>query len=130
MADFLERWANQNEANAKLVAQEILITDVTEAIWKAIEETGITKADLAEKMGTTKSHVSQVLNGSRNMTLRTLADICFGLECEPTFHLEQKSQTNKWESIRYDVFSLKPSKVRYRQAGNVITPVNGWKEAA
>ena len=47
MADFLEQWARQSEANAKLVAQEALITEVTEEIWKAMEEAGINKEQIA-----------------------------------------------------------------------------------
>ncbi|MEW6037046.1 MAG: helix-turn-helix transcriptional regulator [Pseudomonadota bacterium] len=95
MADFLEQWANKDHANAKLAAQEALITEVTEAIWKAMEEVGMNKAELAKNMEATKGYVSQILNGSRNMTLRTLADICFALGYMPSFRLEpRKTATN------------------------------------
>lgn len=91
MTDFLEQWANQSEANTRLVAQELLITEVTEEIWKAMEEAGVTKAELANRMGATKGYVSQVLSGSRNMTLRTLADICFALGHKPVICLDINS---------------------------------------
>lgn len=98
MADFLEQWAKQSEANTKLVAQETLITSVTEEIWKAMEEAGINKAELARKLGATKGYVTQVLNGSRNMTLRTLADICFALDRQPSFYLKPKETTEEWNA--------------------------------
>jgi transcriptional regulator with XRE-family HTH domain len=99
MTDFLEQWANQSKANAKLVAQELLITEVTEEIWKAMEEAGVNKAELAKQMGTTKGYVSQVLSGSRNMTLRTLADICFALSNKPTISLKKQSSCGTgWQS--------------------------------
>jgi transcriptional regulator with XRE-family HTH domain len=60
-----------------------------------LEETNISKADLAKKMGVTKGHISQTLKGSRNMTLRTLADICFALDCQPTLRLELKPNNLK-----------------------------------
>lgn len=82
MTDFLERWANESDENAKLVAQELLIAEVTEAIWEAMEKEGTSKTELANRMGSTKGFVSQVLSGSRNMTLRTLSDICFALDKE------------------------------------------------
>ena len=88
MADFLEHRTHQSNAGAKLVAQERLITEVTEAIWKAMEETGVNKTDLANRMGASKGYISQVLSGSRNMTLRTLTDICFALDLKPTFHVD------------------------------------------
>lgn len=97
MTDFLEHWANQSEENAKLLAQELLITEVTEEIWKAMEEAGINKTELANRMGATKGYVSQVLSGSRNMTLRTLADICFALGKRATVAVEAKTGDGEWQ---------------------------------
>ena len=37
----------------------------------------MTKADLAKALGQSKAHVTQLLNGGRNMTLRTLSDIAY-----------------------------------------------------
>ncbi len=90
MADFLEQWVKQSEANTRLVVQETLITEVTEEIVKVMKEAGINKAELAKKMGAAKGHITQVLNGSRNMTLRTLSNICFALDRKPGFYLEPK----------------------------------------
>ena len=92
MSDFLEHWANENPENAKLVAQELLITEVTEAIWEAMEHAGITKSELGTRMGATKRYVSQVLNGARNMTLRTLSDIFFALGRKPLLRVEAQPQ--------------------------------------
>ena len=130
MTDFLEQWASRSEANAKLLAQEVLITEVTEAIWKAMEEAGVTKAGLAKKMEATKGHVSQVLNGSRNMTLRTLADICFALDHKPSLRLEARKPVDQWQSGRREDLPLRNTGLHYVQVDNVITPSNGWKSAA
>lgn len=130
MTDFLEHWANQSEANAKLVAQERLMTEVTETIWKAMEAAGINKADLANGMGVTKGHVSQVLSGSRNMTLRTLADICFALDLTPKFQVEMQQCDQPWESLGHNVVAFKSPQLRYAQPGNVIMPGQDWPAAA
>ena len=129
MTDFLEQWATQNEANAKLFAQEVLITQATEEIWKAMEEVDVNKTELASKMGTTKGYVSQVLSGSRNMTLRTLADICFALDYQPTLRLEPKKPTLKWQANDREALPIKPSKIRYTKTGNMITLINRWHTA-
>ena len=101
MADFLEHWTQQSDTNVKLVARERLIAEVTEAIWQAMEEAGVNKADLASRMGATKGYISQVLGGSRNMTLRTLADICFALDRKPVFRMEaQPTVTPRADVIR------------------------------
>lgn len=130
MTDFLEHWANQSEANAKLIAQERLITEVTETIWRVMEEAGVSKTDLANRMGATKGYVSQVLSGSRNMTLRTLADICFALDFIPKFRVEMRRCDQPWESLGHNVVAFKAPQLRYAQLGNVITPGQDWPAAA
>lgn len=88
MSAELEKWADESPQNRRLYAQEGLILKITEEIWSAMERRGINKQNLAEKLGTGKSHVSQLLNGGRNMTLRTLADIAGALNqhIEIMFH--------------------------------------------
>lgn len=60
-----------------------LIVNLTEEIELLLEEKGMSRKDLAEKIHKSKSYVSQVLSGSRNMTLSTFADICSGMEIRP-----------------------------------------------
>ena len=59
----------------RLLAQEELILEVTEVLCGLLEEEKISKKELAERLGKTKGFVSQLLNGGRNLTLRTVADI-------------------------------------------------------
>lgn len=63
----------------RLLEQERLILDATELICEAMESAGVSRSDLAKKLGKSKGYVSQLLGGSRNMTLRTLADILTAL---------------------------------------------------
>ncbi len=66
----------------KIDAQEDLILATTEAIWKVLEERKWSKADLARAMHTSRANITQLLDGSRNMTLRSLSDIAFVLGIE------------------------------------------------
>jgi transcriptional regulator with XRE-family HTH domain len=59
----------------RLLAQEELILEVTEVLCGLLEEEKISKKELADRLGKTKGFVSQLLNGGRNLTLRTVADI-------------------------------------------------------
>lgn len=59
---------------------EQLILATTEMILGIMEEQGVTRAELADRLGRTRGHVSQVLNGDRNMTLRTVAEILHALD--------------------------------------------------
>ncbi|WP_156427635.1 hypothetical protein [Thiohalocapsa sp. ML1] len=64
MTGFLERWANESPENARRVAQELLITEVTESLWEAMEQAGVKKSELANRMGATKGYVSRPLHKS------------------------------------------------------------------
>lgn len=67
-----------------LLDEETLIVDATEAICAAMEEQGITRVELARRIGKTKGFVSHVLSGKRNMTLRTLARMAHALDIKLT----------------------------------------------
>lgn len=87
MSDFLDRWALESEKNKKLISREQLIFDITEDLLIVMEDKNISKADLARKIGKSRSYVTQILSGARNMTLRTLSDIAFALDIYPSIQL-------------------------------------------
>lgn len=60
---------------ARLMAQGDLIMEVTETLCDLLEKEKISRKELAERLGKTKGFISQLLNGGRNLTLRTVADI-------------------------------------------------------
>jgi predicted XRE-type DNA-binding protein len=63
-------------------ARERCIVAVTEALGGAMETAGLTQSALAERLGRTRGHVSKVLNGAHNMTLRTLGDMLWACDME------------------------------------------------
>ena len=76
--------------NPKLFAQEGLLVDACEEIWHVMNKQGVTKAELAKRIGCSRAHVTMVLNGTRNMTLRTLADLAGALGYQPKIRLVPK----------------------------------------
>lgn len=68
-------------SNRRLLRQEELILEVTEALSQALKKEDITKKDLADRLGKSKGFVSQLLAGGRNLTLRTIADVADALDC-------------------------------------------------
>lgn len=77
-------------AEKRAFAREELVYNVTEDILVALEDMGIAKKELARRLGKSKSYVTQILSGVRNMTLATLSDICFALEIKPKVILDSK----------------------------------------
>ena len=71
----------EDPSERRLLRQEELILDVTEALVGALADQGMRRSQLASKLGRTKGYVSQMLAGSRNLTLRSVADLADALDC-------------------------------------------------
>jgi transcriptional regulator with XRE-family HTH domain len=56
-----------------------LITQLTNEINWCLRERGLSRADLASRMGVSPGRVSQILGGGENLTLRTLAALSTAL---------------------------------------------------
>ena len=81
---WIERQTRTAEARRRY-EEERLILWTTEAICEAMEERGLNRAAIAGKLGTSRANVTQLLSGSRNMTLRSLAGLAYacGMRLEP-----------------------------------------------
>lgn len=58
----------------RLFQQERAILEVTELIESLMIELGVSRAELAKRLGKTRGWVTQLLDGDSNKTIRTLAD--------------------------------------------------------
>lgn len=56
------------------------------------EENGLTKADLARRLGRDKGFITRKLTGTGNMTLETLADLAWALNREIDFRLSKPEE--------------------------------------
>jgi transcriptional regulator with XRE-family HTH domain len=71
-------------AGMKLWQQERCIFETTERLCELMELHKVSRSELAKRLGTSKGYVTQLLDGSTNMTLRTLSDVYLALGYE--FH--------------------------------------------
>jgi len=62
-----------------LFASEELAYNITEDVLIEMEDQNMNRKQLSDKLGCSKSHISQLLNGVRNLTLKSLSDIAFVL---------------------------------------------------
>lgn len=79
-----------SRAEEKAFAREALIYNVTEDILVLMEDMDVSKKELARRLGKSRSYISQVLSGSRNMTLGSLADICYVLGVVPRIVIDSE----------------------------------------
>ena len=86
----------QDPEYRRVYQQEKLILEVTELITLAMQEQGVSRSQLAILLGSTRGYVTQLLSGSRNLTLRTWADMMtsMGYEARVDFQPMAKGSTN------------------------------------
>jgi transcriptional regulator with XRE-family HTH domain len=94
---------------ARLLAQEGLILDATERIVELMIESGVTRTEMAERLGKSKAYITQLLSGSRNMTLRTLADLFHVLGHQVSLY---DQSVPDWLARRESVASSKATVIR------------------
>jgi len=80
-----------SNAEEKAFAREELVYNVTEDILIALEDLEISKKELARRLGKSRSYVTQILSGARNMTLGSLSDICFAIGMTPKVNLSMET---------------------------------------
>jgi len=61
---------------------ETAILDFTEKIVDKMRKTGMSRTELADKLGVSKPFITKLLNGNPNMTIRTMVAISHALDCE------------------------------------------------
>lgn len=64
-----------SKAGRKEYLRESLFLEVTEAICDLMKKQKINRVQLAKRLGRTKGCITKILNGSRGMSLKTVADI-------------------------------------------------------
>lgn len=65
-----------------LYAIEGLVTDAAELVARLMKRQGLSKADLARRLGKSRAWVTQLLSGRANMTIRTYAEVVYALGSE------------------------------------------------
>lgn len=95
-------WIARQEKSRKIYEYERLLVIALDEIHEAMERNGMTKADVARALGTSRAHVTQVFSGSRNVTLRSLSDLAWA--CGARLSM-------KWQPLRSGEFISSPVSV-------------------
>jgi transcriptional regulator with XRE-family HTH domain len=101
-----ESFRDASAQNRRLLRQEELILEVTEALSEALAREGVTKAELARRLGKTKGFVSQILAGGRNLTLRTVADVADVLGCRVRVEVLSQNEVGRVPIARTSVLVM------------------------
>jgi transcriptional regulator with XRE-family HTH domain len=63
----------------RLLEEERVVFEAMEAIAELMQSQGVSRSQLAERLGKSAAFVTKLLSGENNFTLRTLADVYFAL---------------------------------------------------
>ena len=69
----------EDQANDEEFQFELASIDLRTSIIQQMDSAGLSRSDLAERMGVSRARVSQILNGQDNLTLKTLVAIAHAL---------------------------------------------------
>jgi len=84
-----------NKELLRVKQQEDFILEITEKIQEAMEIKEISQSELARRLGKTRSYISQLFDGERNMTLRTVADLFWAIEMSVAIELKESKSVEK-----------------------------------
>ena len=91
---FYKEGFNFSNSEERVFAREELVYNVTEDLLVILEDMDVNKKELARRLGKSRSYVTQLLSGSRNMTLGSLSDICFSLGIKAEVKLPVQNEPN------------------------------------
>lgn len=86
-----EAWVKrqtETDEDRREYEQERLVAWTSELLAELMAGTDTSKADLARILGCSRAHITQSLSGTRNLTLRSLADMSWALGHRASFSLE------------------------------------------
>jgi transcriptional regulator with XRE-family HTH domain len=75
---------------------EMAVMEITEEIVRRMEELGVSKSELARRIGATPAYVTKILRGDTNFTFETMVKLGSALDCEFRCHLQPKGKDGQW----------------------------------
>lgn len=85
-----------NEKNQEIFDEQIFSINFAIEINNIMEKQGLTRSDLARKLNTSRSNVTQILSGNRNLTSRNIGRILRVLECLIQIRPQNEYSTNEF----------------------------------
>ena len=72
------KWLDELADDATYL-EEAAILDFTEAVVLAMKRQGVTRSELAARLGKTPAYITKLLSGSNNFTLKTMTQVAQAL---------------------------------------------------
>ena len=120
MPTLIEKLLSTTEEGKRELARQLLLVSVSDQIWEVLEHEKVSCAELANRLHTSTSNVSQMLSGRRNMTLGTLADIAHELGYQARVHLRKDGCGASVLPAKWKLYSKEVKTIEAAQAPGPI----------
>lgn len=125
---------NFDSVRARLFNQERLKDEIAESLHDLMSKNGIQQKDLAKRLGVSKSRVTRMLRGSKNLTLETVADVFMALGRSAHLRLDSLFEDtalpvrddSRRSNTRWDVRNYEPTQVVFDNAAQDEVPLLRW----
>lgn len=84
---------------------EAPISDFIEEFLALMEKEGVSRRELAERLGTSQAYVSKILNGNANFTLSSMTKLAHALGKLVRIHLAEQGTVTVWRDLAGSTFS-------------------------
>ncbi len=98
-AERLRRFIDENRDTPEWELESLLL-DINEGLWAAMQARGVSRSDLAERLGTSRAYVTKLLDGQENMTLKTLVRVANALDMKVATKLVPRERAAKRATTR------------------------------
>ena len=96
----LGSWFRETPESLRLLAEETALLEASELVEACLEDRKITRAALANRLGVSRSEVTQRLNGKRNLTVKTLGAMLHELGFRLRFETEDVARVRTHRPVQ------------------------------
>ena len=75
------------------------IVEFTEDVCRLMDEQGVSRAELARRLGTSRAYVTKLLGGDANFTLETMTKVAMALGAAVHVHVAPQNATVRWKEV-------------------------------
>jgi transcriptional regulator with XRE-family HTH domain len=97
----LERWDRMFKEAEQTVDYwlEGAILEFTIGLGRLMDEQGVSRAELARRLGTSRAYVTKLLGGNANFTLETMTKVAMALGSAVHVHVAPRGAIVRWKEV-------------------------------
>lgn len=75
------------------------VHEFTEDLCRLMEQRGVTKAELARRLGSSPAYITKVLRGNTNFTIESMVRLARALDGRISLHVSRREEQTRWFDV-------------------------------